>query len=119
MEFALNKHMTLDQLGSYVSDFHKEVYGFRPRYEGLYDRREALEAELKSIQNYMDYTMSTFEGREYLRAEGWVVREPMTVPTQFEMWEANERVRAEEERLALEVARLESKKESILEEVYA
>jgi hypothetical protein len=73
-------------LASYYSDYHKDVYGFRPRSVALcacdYNNRAELllakkmvEHEISRIRDYMDEVKSTFEGRERLRADGWLIDE--------------------------------------------
>jgi hypothetical protein len=65
------------ELQSYFSDFHKDYFGFRPRYATpeQWRDREYLEAGINAIHNTMDAKKLTFEGREELRAAGWVVNE--------------------------------------------
>lgn len=68
---------TVEELQSYFSDFHKDYFGFRPRYatpEQWCDR-EYLEAGINRIHDTMDAKKLTFAGREELRAAGWVVNE--------------------------------------------
>ena len=68
---------TVEELQSYLSDFHKDYFGFRPRYATpeQWRDREYLEASINAIHNQMDAKKLTFEGREELRAAGWVVNE--------------------------------------------
>lgn len=68
---------TVEELQSYFSDFHKDYFGFRPRYATpeQWRNREYLEAGINAIHNTMDAKKLTFEGREELRAAGWVVNE--------------------------------------------
>lgn len=63
-----------DELASYMSDYHKDVYGFRPRHIA-HDDREAIISEIISIDNYMEMMRSTPEGRERLREDGWNIPE--------------------------------------------
>jgi hypothetical protein len=70
--------MTVEELQSYFSDFHKDYYGFRPR--GIYtpaewQNREVLVNAINGIHDAMDKMKQTPEGREQLRAEGWVIEE--------------------------------------------
>lgn len=60
-----------DELVDTLSDYHKDVFGYRKRMYGA--SREALIEELNSLDNYMEKMKSTPEGREQLRAEGWNV----------------------------------------------
>jgi hypothetical protein len=68
---------SVEELQSYFSDFHKDYFGFRPRYATpeQWRDREYLEAGINAIHNTMDAKKLTFEGREELRAAGWVVNE--------------------------------------------
>lgn len=68
---------TVEQLQGYFSDFHKDFFGFRPRYATpeQWRSREYLEAAINAIHNQMDRMKETFEGREELRRAGWVVEE--------------------------------------------
>ena len=59
-----------DELVNTLSDYHKDVYGFRLRMYG--EPKEAVVAALDSIDSYMERMRSTAEGREQLRQEGWV-----------------------------------------------
>jgi hypothetical protein len=69
--------LTIDELQSYLSDFHKDFFGFRPRYATpeQWRDREYLVASIKAIHNQMDRMKETRAGREELRAAGWVVHE--------------------------------------------
>jgi hypothetical protein len=68
---------TVEELQSYFSDFHKDYFGFRPRSATpeQWRDREYLEAGINAIHNTMDAKKLTFEGREELRAAGWVINE--------------------------------------------
>lgn len=63
-----------NELGDLFSDYHKDVHGFRPRYVDMNDR-EAIIAALKRLDEYMEWSKSTPEGRNRLREAGWVVKE--------------------------------------------
>jgi len=69
---------TVEELQGYFSDFHKDFFGFRPRYATpeQWRSREYLEAAINAIHNTMDKMKATAEGREELRANGWVIDEP-------------------------------------------
>lgn len=82
---------SVDELQSYLSDFHKDYFGFRPRYATpeQWRDREYLEASINAIHNQMDAKKLTFEGREELRAAGWVVDEPepeIIDPLEYAAW---------------------------------
>jgi len=69
--------MDLDELQSYFSDFHKDFYGFRPRGGTItqWEDSKWLVTQIEGIHNVMDRMMSSPEGREQLRYEGWSVDE--------------------------------------------
>lgn len=60
-----------DELVDTLSDYHKDVFGYRLRMYG--ESREAVIAELDSLDAYMERMKSTPEGRAQLIAEGWVL----------------------------------------------
>lgn len=60
-----------DELVNVLSDYHKDVFGCRLRMYG--EPRQAVIAELDSLDKYMDAMRSTEEGRAQLRANGWDV----------------------------------------------
>ena len=70
-----------DELVSVLSDYHKDVFGFRLRMNG--EPREAVIAALDSVDAYMDKMRSTPEGREQLREEGWTFDEDIEDPRQY------------------------------------
>jgi len=70
--------LTVEELQSYLSDFHKDFYGFRPR--GIYTPNEwrdpvVLTRAINSIHDALDKMKETPEGRAELRSQGWVVEE--------------------------------------------
>ena len=67
----------VEELQGYFSDFHKDFFGFRPRYATpeQWRSREYLEASINAIHNTMDRMKETAEGRRELRANGWVIEE--------------------------------------------
>lgn len=60
-----------DELVDTLSDYHKDVHGFRLRMYG--ESREAVIAALDSLDSYMERMKSTPEGRAQLIEEGWVL----------------------------------------------
>lgn len=68
---------SVEELQGYFSDFHKDFFGFRPRYAtpDQWRDRDYLEAAINAIHNKMDAMKLTAEGRAELRAGGWVVEE--------------------------------------------
>ena len=68
---------SVEELQAYFSDFHKDFFGFRPRYATPEQWRDRwyLEAAINAIHNTMDAKKLTVEGRAELRAQGWEVEE--------------------------------------------
>jgi predicted deacylase len=85
----------VEELQGYFSDFHKDFFGFRPRYATpeQWRSREYLEAAINAIHNTMDKMKQTFNGREELRAAGWVVDEAdyadIIDPEEYARWSAD------------------------------
>ena len=96
-ELSKYQEMSMEELGSFVSDYHKDVHGFRPRGDGLYANREALVAIAEGLEAYMEARRSTFAGRESMRADGWVALETEPELIQHSIWLAEERDRANRE----------------------
>ena len=92
----------VEELQGYFSDFHKDFYGTRPRFATpeQWRDREWLEASINAIHDTMDRMKETFEGREELRAGGWVVEEPDPELAQQARWLQEERDRGYAEQLA-------------------
>ena len=69
--------MDVDELQSYFSDFHKDYYGFRPRFATpeQWRNRDWLVEHINAIHDDFDARKATPEGRDELRAEGWVIEE--------------------------------------------
>ena len=69
--------MTVDDLQSYYSDFHKDYFGYRPRSSTpeQWVNRDWLIEQINAIHNAMDEMKKTYGGREQLRAEGWQIDE--------------------------------------------
>jgi predicted deacylase len=68
---------SVEELQGYFSDFHKDFYGFRPRYATpeQWRDREWLEAAINAIHNTMDKMKESYSGREELRIAGWIIDE--------------------------------------------
>jgi hypothetical protein len=82
----------VEELQSYFSDFHKDFFGFRPRYATpeQWRSREYLEAAINAIHNTMDKMKLTAEGRAELRSNGWVIDEPEVIdPSEYAEWSAD------------------------------
>jgi hypothetical protein len=69
--------LTVDDLQSYFSDFHKDFYGFRPRFATPEQWRDAewLKSSIIAIHDTMDHMKTTPSGRAELRSQGWVIEE--------------------------------------------
>lgn len=69
------------ELQGYFSDFHKDFYGFRPRYATpqQWTDRDWLEERINAIHDTMDELKKTPAGREELRAGGWDIEAEETV----------------------------------------
>ena len=69
--------MNVDELQSYFSDFHKDYYGFRPRFATpeQWRSRDWLIESINGIHDALDARKATPEGRESLRVEGWQIDE--------------------------------------------
>jgi len=65
-----------DELASIYSDYHKDVYGFRPLGARIMLGRDAIIQGLQNLDMYMEIMKSTPEGRAQLREEGWIIEEP-------------------------------------------
>ena len=88
--------LTVDDLQSYYSDFHKDFHGWRPRgaTPEQWQDRGFLVDQINAIHNAMDAMKKTFSGREQLRAEGWVVDEAefadIIDPEEYANWSADQ-----------------------------
>ena len=82
----------VEELQGYFSDFHKDFYGFRPRFGSSeqWRDREWLETEITAIHNAMDEMKETPEGRKELRANGWSIDEAdfddIVDPKEYAAW---------------------------------
>ena len=96
------KDFSVKELQGYYSDFHKDFYGSRPRGASVeqWDNKEFLVSQINSIHNQMDQLKETFEGREQLREQGWIIEEPNEELAQHAEWLAQEREREQAEKMA-------------------
>ena len=68
----------VEELQGYFSDFHKDFYGFRPRFATpeQWQDREWLEEQINYIHDELDHMKETPQGRAKLRNDGWHIEEP-------------------------------------------
>jgi hypothetical protein len=66
--------MSTDELGGLFSDYYKDTHGSRPRFVDFTDREELIR-QLELLENYHTKMQETFEGREQLREDGWLIYE--------------------------------------------
>ena len=93
---------SVEELQGYYSDFHKDFYGFRPRGASLeqWESKQFLVAQINYIHDQMEQLKETFEGREQLREQGWIIEEPNAELAQHAHWLAQEREREQAEAMA-------------------
>ena len=67
------KYTKIDELQSYFSDFHKDVYGTRPRWmsDEQWVDESWLEEQIARIHLYVDNLKLTEPGRNHLRQLGF------------------------------------------------
>ena len=89
--------LSVEDLQSYLSDFHKDFYGFRPR--GIYtpaewQDRAVLTRAINQIHDEMDRMKATPAGRAELRSAGWVIDEAefadIVDPEEYANWSADQ-----------------------------
>jgi hypothetical protein len=85
--------LTVKDLQSYYSDFHKDFHGWRPRgaTPEQWRDREFLVAQINGIHDALDAMKTSPEGRAELRRAGWVIEdEPEVIdPTEYAEWSAD------------------------------
>jgi len=85
--------LSVDELQSYYSDFHKDFHGWRPRGATPEQWRDRgfLVAQINGIHDALDAMKATPEGRAQLRRDGWVIEdEPEVInPVEYADWSAN------------------------------
>ena len=93
---------SVEELQGYYSDFHKDLNGFRPRgaTEAQWSSKQYLVFQINSLHDQMDQLKETFEGREQLREQGWIIEETDTELAQQARWLAQEREREQAEAMA-------------------
>lgn len=80
-----------DELVGILSDYSKDVHGYRLRMNG--ESKENVIKALEGIDKYMDNMHSTFAGREELRQNGWIIEESDPELAQQAKWLSAERER--------------------------
>lgn len=86
---------SVEELQGYFSDFHKDFYGYRPRFATPEQWRDRswLVTNIDSIHNAMDKMKETYSGREQLRIQGWVIDEAefddIVDPEEYANWSAD------------------------------
>ena len=82
--------LSVDELQSYYSDFHKDFHGWRPRGATPEQWRDRgyLVAQINGIHAALDAMKTTESGRAELRAAGWVIDdEPEVIdPMEYAEW---------------------------------
>ena len=93
---------SVEELQGYYSDFHKDLNGFRPRGATVlqWTSKQYLVTQINLLHNQMDQLKQTFEGREQLREQGWIIEEPNAELAQQAHWLAQEREREQAEIIA-------------------
>jgi cephalosporin-C deacetylase-like acetyl esterase len=96
------KDFSVEELQGYYSDFHKDFYGCRPRgvSEEQWTSKQYLVLQINLLHDQMDLLKQTFEGREQLREQGWIIEEPDAELAQHAEWLALEREREQAEAMA-------------------
>ena len=93
---------SVKELQGYYSDFHKDLNGFRPRSatEEPWTSKQFLVTQINSLHDQMNQLKETFEGREQLREQGWIIEETDPELAQQAQWLAQEREREQAEAMA-------------------
>jgi hypothetical protein len=96
------KDFSVEELQGYYSDLHKDFYGFRPRGAEVdqWNNKQYLVNQINSCHDHMDQLKQTFEGREQLREQGWIIEEPNAELAQQAQWLSQEREREQAEAMA-------------------
>jgi len=88
-------NFSVEELQGYYSDFYKDLNGFRPRCatEEQWSSKQFLVTQINLLHNQIDQLKETFEGREQLREQGWIIEEPNAELDHQAYWLAQERER--------------------------
>ena len=95
LKMSKYENLTTDDLGDYLSDYHKDTFGFR--FRGPFDRATLI-AKLTSLDAYHVSMRETFASRETLRSEGWHIVETDPAFIQQAIWLEQERARVQVKR---------------------
>ena len=95
-------NFSVEELQGYYSDFHKDLNGFRPRgaSEKQWTSKQFLVTQINLLHNQIDQLKKTFDGREQLREQGWIIEEPNEELAQHAYWLTQERERKQAEAMA-------------------
>ena len=63
--------MDREQLAQHYSDYHKDVYGFRPRHVGEMSEAEICE-RIDMLDNYIEMVSKDPILRKQFEADGWI-----------------------------------------------
>jgi hypothetical protein len=96
------KDFSVEELQGYYSDFYKDLNGFRPRFasDTEWNTKQYLVTQINLLHDQMDQLKETFNGREQLREQGWIIEEPNPDLAQQALWLAQEREREQAEAMA-------------------
>jgi hypothetical protein len=74
---SIDNQTELEELQSIFSDFHKDFFGYRPRFATTeqWNSIDWLQEQIDGIHNTMDAMKKTPEGRFALRESGWHIDE--------------------------------------------
>lgn len=82
--------LSVEQLQSYYSDFHKDFHGWRPRGASPAQWRDRgfLTQQITAIHESLDAMKLTQSGRDQLRAAGWVIEDDDNTidPAEYAEW---------------------------------
>lgn len=67
-------NLSIEQLQGYFSDFHKDLFGTRPRYQTKeqMNNRGWLIHEIESLHDHLDKMVANPAGKRQLEMEGWI-----------------------------------------------
>lgn len=93
MAHSIFADLSVDELQSYYSDFHKDFHGWRPRgaSPAQWRDRDYLVEHINAIHSALDAMKTTESGRAELRAAGWVFEDEFDTvnPAEYADWSAD------------------------------